>query len=56
MIARLTVALAIFGLLDEWHQQFVNRDPDLMDWIADVIGASLGIAAASRVRAVEPAQ
>ena len=50
------VGIAIFGLLDEWHQQFVNRDPDLMDWIADVIGASLGIAAASRVRAVEPAQ
>jgi VanZ family protein len=49
------VGIAIFALLDEWHQQFVSRDPDVMDWIADVIGASLGIAAASRVRAVEPA-
>ena len=50
------VCIAVFGLLDEWHQQFVSRDPDLLDWFADMIGASLGIAAASRVRAVETAQ
>ena len=55
-LAAAFVCIAIFGLLDEWHQQFFSRDPNLMDWIADVIGASLGIAAASRVRVVETAQ
>jgi VanZ family protein len=55
-LAAAFVGIAIFGLLDEWHQPFVGRDADLMDWIADVIGASLGIAAATRVRAVETAQ
>ena len=50
------VCIAIFSLLDEWHQQFVSRDPNLLDWFADMIGASLGIAAASQVRGVEPAQ
>ena len=49
------VGIALFALLDEWHQQFVSRDPEVMDWIADMIGASLGIAAASRVRVVETA-
>ena len=50
------IGIAVFGVLDEWHQQFFGRDPNLVDWIADVIGASLGIAAATRVRAVETAQ
>jgi VanZ family protein len=50
------VGIAVFGFLDEWHQQFVSRDPNLFDWIADVIGASVGIALASWMRAAEPAQ
>lgn len=50
------LAIAAFGALDEWHQQFFARDPDVLDWIADTLGASLGIAAASRVRDVETAQ
>ena len=49
------VGIAVFALLDEWHQQFVSRNLSLVDWIADMIGASLGIAAASRVRPVETA-
>lgn len=49
------VAIAAFAALDEWHQQFVARTPAALDWIADVIGASAGILAASRVRSAEPA-
>jgi VanZ family protein len=50
------IGIAAFGAFDELHQQLFARDPSLVDWIADVIGASLGIAAASRVRSVETAQ
>ena len=32
-----------YGALDEWHQSFVpGRSPDLMDWLADVVGVTLG--------------
>lgn len=50
------IGVAIFGALDEWHQQYFTRDPDVLDWIADVIGASAGIAFASRAGNVEAAQ
>jgi VanZ family protein len=50
------LAIAAFGALDEWHQQFLARDADVLDWIADIIGGSVGIAAASRVRNVEALQ
>lgn len=33
----------LYGASDEWHQSFVaNRNPDVMDWAADVIGVSIG--------------
>jgi VanZ family protein len=48
-------AIGAFGAFDEWHQELVHRTPDLADWVADMIGASLGLAVASRVVAVEPA-
>ncbi len=46
-VARATVAAVLFclawGLLDEWHQSFVDgRDPSGMDVAADLIGAGLG--------------
>ena len=50
------LAIAAFGALDEWHQQFFARDPEMLDWIVDTLGASIGIAAASRLRDVETAQ
>jgi VanZ family protein len=50
------LAVATFAAFDEWHQQFFARDPSILDWIADVIGASVGIRTASRVRNVEIAQ
>jgi VanZ family protein len=34
---------ALFGLSDEWHQSFViERTADILDWLADAIGAALG--------------
>jgi VanZ family protein len=40
------LALAIasaYGILDEWHQQWIpSRTASVLDWVADVIGASLG--------------
>lgn len=49
------VVIAAFAALDEWHQSFLTRQPDVLDWIADTVGASIGIALASRVRNVEAA-
>ena len=38
------VAISSFGALDEWHQQFVpGRSQDRADWLADTVGAGLGI-------------
>jgi len=37
-------AVVFFGATDEWHQCFVpGRDCDVYDWIADGLGAALGL-------------
>ncbi len=37
----------LYGALDEWHQGFVpGRTPSVVDWVADVVGVTLGYAAA----------
>jgi VanZ family protein len=42
------VAISSFGALDEWHQQFVpGRSQDRSDWLADTVGAALGITLAA---------
>lgn len=45
---------AAYGASDEWHQSMVRgRESDFADWVADCIGALLGVAAyrlASRIR------
>jgi len=40
------VALAAgYGLTDEVHQAYVpGRSPDPLDWLADVVGAAVGVA------------
>lgn len=39
--------LMLFGALDEWHQQFVpGRSAELADWVADLLGALVGLLAA----------
>ena len=48
-------AIGAFGAFDEWHQGAFNRTPDVVDWMSDMIGASVGLFIASRVGAVEPA-
>ena len=55
-LAAALVAIAAFAAFDEWHQGFVARDPAVLDWLADVVGAFLGIMTASRARTAEPAQ
>lgn len=54
-LASALLAIALFAGFDEWHQRFFGRDPGFPDWIADVIGASAGVMAASRVRDREAA-
>jgi VanZ family protein len=39
------LASALYGALDEYTQQFVNRSTDVVDWVADVLGASVGAVA-----------
>lgn len=35
---------AFFAVTDEWHQSFVpGRQMDLLDWLADILGASLAL-------------
>lgn len=35
---------SLYGLSDEWHQSYVpGRDADVMDWIADTLGATLAL-------------
>lgn len=41
------LAVALFGATDEWHQSFVpGREASALDWVADVLGAKLGLVAA----------
>lgn len=39
------LGVILFGLSDEWHQAFVpGRECSVLDWLADAIGALLGLA------------
>lgn len=38
-----TVAASAYGISDEFHQSFVaGRDADVLDWVADTVGALAG--------------
>jgi VanZ family protein len=38
-------ATSIYAASDEWHQAFVPlRNSDVLDWVADTIGAAVGAA------------
>ena len=38
------VAVVMHGAIDEWTQPPFGRTCELLDWVADVLGASLGMA------------
>jgi VanZ family protein len=45
------LGIAVLALLDEWHQTFIpGRDMDLFDWVADVVGATIGMSAGVLLR------
>lgn len=40
----------LFGITDEWHQSMVpGRVADIADWLADAVGAALGVWLARRL-------
>jgi len=45
------VATSVYGLTDEWHQMDVpGRMASLLDWLADTIGAMIGVIVYAIVR------
>jgi VanZ family protein len=43
-------SVALLGALDEWHQQFISgRCVEFLDWVADCLGAAVGVVAATAV-------
>ena len=55
LIARIGVAnfyyviAATYGVVDELTQAFVGRTPDIKDWVADLMGATMGSVSAGVV-------
>lgn len=49
--ALVAVAIIGFAALDEWHQALIpGRFPDQLDWVADTVGALVGVAVTSIAR------
>lgn len=51
------IVAVVYGMTDEWHQSFVpGRTAAVDDWLADIVGATLGVLAVlawRRLRASE---
>lgn len=46
------VFCSLYGISDEWHQSFVvGRDPEVLDWVADTLGATVAMLLMPRFRA-----
>lgn len=46
---------SLYGISDEVHQSFVPfRDSSWLDWVADTVGAALGVAVMHRVSSLRP--
>jgi VanZ family protein len=42
--------ISCFGALDEWHEQFIPlRSMDILDWVADTLGATSGVILATAI-------
>lgn len=50
----LLAVLFVYAAFDEWLQQFVNRQTDPADWVADVIGATMGVGSVFLLQAIRP--
>lgn len=47
LILGMACAAALFAASDEWHQSFIpGRAPEFTDWLADIGGIALALAAA----------
>jgi VanZ family protein len=47
---------SLYGVSDEVHQAFVPfRDANWLDWVADTIGAAIGVTAMHRMLSLRPA-
>jgi VanZ family protein len=56
-VAFAVLAAALWGLLDEIHQTFVpGRSPDIVDLLADTLGAVVGASLRAAIRIVRPAR
>lgn len=54
-VALLAVVLVlVHGALDEWTQGMVGRSAEFLDWIADLVGALLGVGLMVLVRHLAP--
>lgn len=52
---RVIVAISVLGALDEWHQAFIpRRSTSLLDWVADTLGAIVGVLAVRYVPFLRP--
>ena len=46
---------SLYGVSDEVHQAFIPfRDSNWLDWLADTVGAALGVTAMHRVLSLKP--
>jgi VanZ family protein len=46
---------SLYGVSDEWHQSFVpGRSSDVLDWVADTIGATVAVMLMPRFQAYFP--
>ena len=53
----IVLGIALVGAFDEWHQRSVpGRSAEVFDWVADVIGACLGVLAWRRLHAAQDAR
>ena len=45
------IIASLYGATDEWHQVYIDgRIADLWDWVADIIGAGIGVSLLSLSR------
>ncbi len=50
-LALVLVGVSALGAVDEWHQRFIpGRSTEVTDWVADSLGAALGLASAAAAR------